>query len=146
MTEEQMKSAIRGFLQSGLGGDITKALSFLADDVVFTLPEGTFKGTAEAKRWMTWNNQILRDGKATETGMGIITQGNIGVIEHMLSGTYRGIKGETPSVCIYEFKNDKIQSMRGFYDRLGMAKQAARGWLQKWIMNFIIRQAEKGLH
>jgi len=145
MTDEQMKTAIRGFLQSCLGGDVTKAVSFLADDVVFVLPEGTFKGTAEAKRWMTWNNQMIKDGKATETGMGIITQGNIGVIEHILSGTYRGIRDETPSVCIYEFKNDKIQSMRGFYDRLGMAKQGARGWLQKWIVNTIVKQAEKGL-
>jgi hypothetical protein len=146
MTEEQMKAAIRGFLQSSMAGDVTKALSFLADDVVYVVPEGTFKGTAEMKRYMAWNNQMVKDGKATETGIGIIIHGNIGVIEHNLSGTIKGIKGEILAVCIYEFKDDKIQSIKGFYDRLGMAKQGAKGWLAKWMVNTIVSQAEKGLH
>ena len=145
MTDEQMKNAIRGFLQSSTAGDIAKALSFLAADAMWVGPDGTFKGTVEIQRYLTAMNQIFKDGKATETGIGIVIQGNIGIIEHILSGTMRGIKGQVPAVCIYEFKNDKIQNIRGFDDRLTIAKQAARGPTEKMMVNMIVNSMEKGL-
>ena len=145
MTDEQMKTAIRGFLQASTAGDVDKALSFLAADAVYTDPNGTFKGTAELKYFWTEFNKKFKDGKATETGIGIIIQGNIGIIEHILSGTMRGIKGQVPAVCIYEFKNDKIQNIRGFDDRLTIAKQGAKGPIEKMMVNMVVNNMEKGL-
>jgi hypothetical protein len=49
-------------------------------------------------------------------------------------------------MCAYEFTNDKIKEVRTVYDRLLMAKQAAKGWLSKTLVNSIVKQAEKGLH
>jgi hypothetical protein len=144
MTDEQMKNAIRGFLQASTAGDVDKALSFLAADAMWVGPDGTFKGTVEIQRYLTAMNQIFKDGKATETGIGILIEGNIGVIEHNLSGIMRGLKGEIPAVCIYEFKNDKIQNIRGFFDRLALAKQGARGPSEKMVVNMVVNSMEKG--
>ncbi len=146
MTEEQIKTAIRGFLQSSVAGDVTKALSFLVDDAVWVAPQGTFKGTTEIKRLLTWNNQIAKDSTVTETGIGIVTQGNIGIIEHNLSSITDGEKWEIPAVCIYEFKDDKIQNMKGFYDTLGLAKQASKGPFARMVVNMVVNRTEKGLH
>jgi len=49
-------------------------------------------------------------------------------------------------MCAYEFTDDKIQEVRTVYDRLLIAKQVAKGWLAKRLVNSIVKQAEKGLH
>jgi len=48
-------------------------------------------------------------------------------------------------LCIYEFKEDKIQHVRTVYDRLLEAKQLAKGPIAKTAVNSIIKQMEKGL-
>ncbi len=49
-------------------------------------------------------------------------------------------------MCAYEFTDDKIQEVRTVYDRLLLAKQAAKGWLPQMLVKSIVKQAEKGLH
>ena len=78
-------------------------------------------------------------------GIGIITQGDIGVIEHKLSGIFNGMKWESPTVCIYEFKNGKIANVRAFYDVLSEAQQASKGMFAKWIVNMVVNASRKGL-
>src|SRR4030042_1633931 len=138
MSDEQIKSGIRGFLRSIVEGDVTKALSFLTEDAIWVAPQGTFSGVAGIKRYLTWMAQVAKDPKVTETGIGIIVQGNIGVIEHNLGGTTNGMKWEIPGMCIYEFRDDKIQNMKAFYDRLSQAQQAAKGMFAKWAVNSIV--------
>lgn len=145
MTGEQMKSSILGHLQAVMAGDFTKAASFIAEDTVYVEPMGTFKGMEGLKRYMAWNNKTFKDSKFTETGIGTIIQGNNGAVELNLSGNSGGSKVEMPAVFIFEFNNDKIQKIRGYYDRLGAAKQSAKGWLAKWMVNSVIKAAEKGL-
>ena len=145
MSEEQIKTSIRGFLQSIVTGDVTKALSFLTEDAVWVAPQGTFKGAAGIKSYLTWMNQVAKDSKITETGIGIIVQGNTGVIEHNLAGTTNGMKWEIPAMCIYEFRNDKIQTLRAFYDRLSQAKQAVKGPIAKLVVNSVVNGSVKGL-
>ena len=138
------KSSYPRILKATVEGDVTKALSFLADDVVNSLPDGTFKGKAEFKYYMTALSKKFKETKITETRIGIITQGNIGVIEHILSGTMRGIKGEVPPLCVYAFKNGKMQNIRGYDDRLALAKQAAKGPTEKMMVNMFVNTMEKG--
>lgn len=145
MSEEQIKGAIRGFLDAMTVGDATNAISFLATDAVFITPLGTFKGSAEISKFITWSYKNTKDYKIKETGIGIIAQGNTGVIEHDVSGTYNGMKWEVPAMCIYEFKNDKIVNMRSFYDRLAQAKQGAKGFIPRWAVNSVANAMEKGL-
>jgi hypothetical protein len=145
MTDEQMKNAIRGTLQSLAAGDIDKAVSYFAADVAYKDPFGTFNGIAELKRYFAAVNKTFKESKVTETGIGIVIMGNIGISEHIISATMRGMKGQVAEVNIFEFKNDKIQSARGFLDRLAIAKQAAKGPIEKMMVNMLDNSMEKGL-
>ena len=145
MTDQQIKDAIRSFLKAWATGDTKQALSFFAEDAVCIGPPGTFKGTAQIEKYLTWVNRGTRDYKVTETGIGIITQGATAADEHRLSGTSNGMKWEIPAVCIYEFKNGKIANMRGFYDLLSQVQQSTKGMFAKWIVNTVVNRAQKGL-
>ncbi len=145
MTEEQIKNTIRGFLHATASGDISKALSFMAEDTEVTVWGRTFKGKAEINKYLTWIAMNSQDSRITETGISIITQGDTGIIEHIISGVAAGGKFAVPAVCIYEIKNNKIQSVRGFSDRLTMARQAASGLFARWMVNSIVRTMEKGM-
>ncbi len=56
------------------------------------------------------------------------------------------MKWEVLGMCIYEFKNDKIQNLRTVYDRLAQAKQAAKGVIAKGAVTSVVNATEKGLH
>ena len=145
MSEEKIKSVMHDFLKALAERDVEKALSFCTEDAAWATPQGTFKGKGELKRYVTWLNQATPDLKITETGIGIMVQGNNGVYEHVLSGTFEGMKWEILAMCAYEFSNEKIQNIRTVYDRLSMAKQTVKGMLAKKAVNSIINAAEKGL-
>lgn len=145
MTDQQIKDAIRSFLKLSTAGDVKSALSLFTEDAVWESPHGTFKGTAQIEKILTWMSKVNKESKATENGIGIITQGDIGVIEHKLSAIYNGMKWESPTVCIYEFKNGKIANVRAFYDVLSQAQQAAKGMFAKWAVNAVVNASRKGL-
>lgn len=145
MSEEQIKSAIRGFIKSTMAGDLKQALSFLAEDAVWAGPNMILRGAQEIKNYLERLNKVAKDYKVTENGIGIIVQGNTGVIEHNLAGTTDGMKWEVPAMCIYEFKGEKIQNIRTFFDRLSQAKQAARGLIARWMVRTIANATEKRL-
>jgi len=145
MTDEQMKNAIRGALQSLAAGDIDKSVSYFAADVAYKDPFGTFNGIAELKRYFAAVSKTFKESKVTETGIGIVIMGNIGISEHIISATMRGMKGQVADVNIFEFKNDKIQTVRGYLDRLAIAKQAAKGPIEKMMVNMLVNSMEKGL-
>jgi len=141
-----MEGIIRDFVGAFEKGDVEKTLSFLADDIVWVDPVGTFKGKEEVKRLLSWEAQT---GKVhmRDAGIGIMVKGNKAVYEYIIEGAPTGgEKFETPGVCVYEFSGEKIQRHMALYDRLSIGKQAARGWFAKRIVNIIVNQAEKGLH
>ncbi len=144
MTDEQIKDAIRGFLKSWTAGDIKSALSFFAEDALFITPLGAFKGTKQIEKYITWVNRMTQDYKMTETGIGIMTRGDVGVIEYILSGISRGMKWELPGMAVYEFRNGKIANMRGIYNILSRSQQTTKG-LSRWIVNLVVNGAQKGL-
>jgi ketosteroid isomerase-like protein len=145
MSEQEIKNAIREFLRALMDRDIQKSLSFFKEDGAWHSAQGAFKGTADLKRYLTWMTQATPDFKVTETGIGIIAQGNTGVIEHILSGTFQGRKWEIPAVCVYEFSDGKIQNVRTFSDRLSQAQQVATGFISRKAVNSIVKAMEKGL-
>ena len=145
MTDEQIKGAIRGFLKALVAGDSKQASSFLSPDVVWTEPNGVRKGASEIGTYIEKIKKAVQDYKVIENGIGIVVLGNTGIIEHNLSGITDGKKWEVPAMCIYEFKNDKMQNIRTFYDRLSQAKQAAGGLIAKTAVNSVVNAIEKQL-
>ena len=146
MNDEKIASIMRDLIKSLETGDVEKTLSLFAEDGVMVNPNGTFKGKEELRRYLTNSSQSMRDVAVTETGNKIIVQGNKAFYEHVITATIEGKRAEGLAMCAYEFTNDKIQEVRTVYDRLLMAKQAAKGWFARTLVNLIVKQAEKGLH
>jgi predicted ester cyclase len=145
MSDEKIVGIVRNFISSMEKKDLETTLSFLTEDAIWVAPDGTFKGRENIRRYLKWEFDIVQDEKVTESGNGIIVQGNKSFFEHVISSTVEGKKNEFLAMCAYEFSDDKIKNVRTVYDRLSIAKQLAKGWLAKWVVNSVISPFEKGL-
>jgi len=146
VSEQRIEGMMRDFVKAVEEKDVEKALSFLADDADYVTPEGTFKGKGELRRYLTWVIRSGPDQRIIDAGIGVMVKGEKAVYEHNVVATYKGTKYEVPTVCVYEFKGDKIQHLRTVSDRLTVAKQVAKGWLEKTMVNSFISRMEMGLH
>ena len=147
MPADKVKETMRDFRKALESRDVDKILSFFTEDGEWHAPEGSLKGKAELKRYIQWNAKTTPDLKMTEVGAKIIaTEGDLGVYEHMLSGTVDGMKWETLGLCIYEFKGENIKSIRSVYDRLAIAKQVVKGPMSRMAVNGLLKKMEEGLH
>ena len=143
MTNEEIANIMRDFVQAMAKGDVEKALSFFTEDGVFVTPNGTFKGKDELRRHLSAEAESMQDMTVTETGNGIIVEGNKAFFEHIIGGTVQGRRAEVLAMCAYEFSDGKIKEVRSAFDRLSLAQQAAKGWLPKMLVNFIVKKMEK---
>ncbi len=143
MTNEEIANIMRDFGQTMAKGDVEKTLSFFTEDAVWVEPNGTFKGKDELRSYLSAQAKSMEDKTVTETGNGIIVQGDKAFFEHVLGATVQGRRAEFLAMCAYEFSNGKIKEVRATYDRLLIAQQAVKGWLPKMLVNFIVKQAEK---
>jgi steroid delta-isomerase-like uncharacterized protein len=126
--------------------DLTRFLSFFADDAVFNRPEGTFRGKDEIKRFYTWQSSIYSELTFTEKDF--IVEGNKAVLEVAVEGTSArsgNKKQRTQALALFEFRNGKIQRVNDYYNRLLIAQQLANGWLEKTIINAVVKRMNKGL-
>ena len=147
MSEEKIESVIRGWRAAVEKADVEKALSFVAEDAVWVNNEGTFKGKEEWKRYLTWMAKVTPDVKFKDAGIGVMTKGNKAVSQFTVEAkTSDGMRFEVLGICLYEFKNDKIQQHWSISDRLSAAKQAAKGTVAKRVVSTIVNRMEKGLH
>lgn len=112
MPEEKIAGIMREFVKAMAAGEVDKTLSYFTDDAVDIGPDGTYKGKTEIKRSLEAMARNFKDMKVTETGNGIITQGDKAFFEHVLSGTYQGQKFEFLAMCAYEFSGEKIKNVR----------------------------------
>jgi hypothetical protein len=146
MAKEEIISIMRNFKDAYNKKDLEESLSFFAENADWVNPDGVFKGKEEIKSYLKWIFEISPDQKLIESGVKIIAEEDRAVYEHILEGSYEGMKYQILALCIYEFKGDKIQHVRTAYDRLSLAKQVAKGPIAKTAVNSIIKQMEKGLH
>jgi ketosteroid isomerase-like protein len=144
MDELQIKEMIRGIFKSMASGDNQHMLSFITEDTLWIVPQGTFKGIAQIDKYLTWVYSNNKDYKITENGIGIIVQGDTAVTEHDISGIYDGLPWSVQAVCIWQFKDGKIEALRTFYDVLSQVQQLAKG-VNKVAVNGIISTSRKGL-
>jgi uncharacterized protein (TIGR02246 family) len=125
--------------------DPDKILSFWADDGDWTRPEGVYKGKGALKRYLKWMFANSKDVKITICGNGIIAEGNKAFVEQTITFTYMGQKAEFLEIGACEISGDKIKHIRSASDRLLIAKQLAKGWLPKMMVNSMVKQTEKSL-
>jgi len=146
MAKEEIIKIMRNFKDALNKKDIEESLSFFTEDADWVDPNGVFKGKEEIKKYLKWGFEVSPDQKVIESGVKIIAEEDRAVYEHILEGSYEGMKYQILALCIYEFKKDKIQHIRTVYDRLLEAKQLAKGPIAKTAVNSIINRMEKGLH
>ena len=146
MAKEEIISIMRNFKDAYNKKDLEESLSFFTEDADWVNPDGVFKGKEEIKSYLKWVFEIIPDHKIIESGVKIIAEEDRAVYEHILEGSYEGMKYQILGLCIYEFKEDKIKHVRAVYDRLSLAKQVAKGQIVKTAVNSIINRMEKGLH
>jgi len=145
MSEEENARNARAFLEAFLKKDVEKALTYFQDDATLETPDGTFKGKNELRRAFVAETQFP-DLKVTDYGVGMLSKGNIGVYEFTEEATYQGKKLSVHVASVAEMKDGKFQSMRNYYDRLSIAKQAVKGWMATRAVNSIINEMEKPYH
>jgi ketosteroid isomerase-like protein len=143
MTEERIANLMREFVGTMGTEDVDKALSYFTDDATWVTPNGTFRGQAELRHCLTQMAQSMQDMTVTESGNGIIVQGNKAFFEHVIAGTMEGKRGEVLAMCAYEFSGEKIQAVRTAWDRLTMADQMAKGLIPRWMVGMIVKKVEK---
>lgn len=143
---EEIRTTLREFVRALFGGDAERAASFCTEEVIWEVPEGTFTGVSELKRYANSISQIVAEPSYSESGVGILVEGDKATFEHRFSGTYEGQPVEWLALCVYELADGKIHRMRTTYDRLGLLQQGAKGWLEETVIHSLVKRVEKGLH
>ena len=139
-------AVIQNILEAFNKKDLTRMLSFFADDAIFIRPEGTFKGKEEIKRFYTWEYSNYSEIRLTEKDF--VVEGNKAVVELISEGTSaRGgnKKQRIQVLTLFEFRNGKVQRVDDYYDRLLIAQQLANGWFAKKVVNGVANRMRKGL-
>jgi hypothetical protein len=134
---------MREFVNSLSRFDGDKMASYVTDDSTWTGPGFSYKGKEGIKKYVKALSQSVKEARVTESGNGIIVDGDKAFFEHVISGAFQGKKFEYLAMCSYEFSGDKIKAMRTTSDRLGMAQQVAGGWFARWMVNMVVNQVEK---
>jgi uncharacterized protein (TIGR02246 family) len=146
MSEKKLESIIRSICEAFNKRDVEKMVSFFTDDATLIRPEGTFKGKEEIKRYYRWSFSNYSELILTEVDL--IVNGNKAVLEFVSEGTAvrdNRMKQRLPGMTVFEFRKGKVQQVHDYYDRLLIAQQLAKGWLEKKIINAVVNRMEKGL-
>lgn len=145
LAESEIAASIRGLNEALERKDADSILSLYSDDATLEVSEGTFAGKEEIGRYWRW--QFGQASEITSTEVEMIVQGDKLCAVHMIGVTMsNGMKWTAPVTCIYSFADRKIQSHRMCFDRLLVAKQAAKGWLAGKLVGSVVSKMEKGLH
>ncbi len=145
MSEEQVQDVIRNFVSALESKNLGEAVSFFTDDAKCISPFGTFAGKKELKRYFEWAHDTIQNLKMAETGVGVLTSGDSGIIEHKFIGTVDDIDVQFLVVGLYEFRDGEIRELRMVFDRLELAEQAAEGWLPEQAVEAVASTLRKGL-
>ena len=137
---------LRGFAKSLESRDVEKTVGFFAQDAVYETPNGTFRGSAEIRRYFQWMFETNSEIRVTESGVGILAVGDKAAFEHVLRGAFGGQRWELPMLCTYEMEDGKVRRMLTVYDRLSLAKQVGKGVVAWQAVGAVIKATEKGLH
>jgi uncharacterized protein (TIGR02246 family) len=145
MAEDKIAGIMREYVKLMADGDVEKCLTYYTEDAVVTNPYGTFRGKEAIRNTLAAMAKNMKNMKVTETGNGIITQGDKTFFEHIITGTYQGKRFEFLAMCAYEFEGDKIKNVRTVFDRLLIAQQAAPGWFARSMVNIIVKETNKAV-
>jgi ketosteroid isomerase-like protein len=142
-SEEEIRRIVREVMEALRVGDVEKIFMYDADDMVMSGPNGTFRTRDEQRRVLKGETDQFSDIKFTEKSL--LVDGNRAVYEFDAEGKLPdGRKLKMSRVTFFVFEDGKIKETRSYFDRLSIAKQAANGVIQRWVVNSIVDKMEKG--
>ena len=124
--------------------DIEGILSSFAGDCEIELLRQHLVGKEGVKKWIDWLYKNVRQVKFQP--IVIIVKGNTLFEEFIVRARLRSgieIKSKQAEVLVYE--NEKIKSLRLYFDRLDFAEAVARGPFSKTAVSRIIKKSLEGL-
>ena len=132
--------------------DVEGALGLLADDAVWVVAPGAFKGKEGVRRVLEWDARLSPTARTRPSGIGLLVKDDVAVNETVIEETFEGVRCEYPCLTVFELDEDrKIRRMRSYYEKLGIMQQIAmrypgiKGWLFRKLVNLVVAQGEKGL-
>ena len=119
-------------------------LSSFADDCEIELLRQHLTGKEGVKKWIDWLYKNVRQIKFQP--IIIIVKGNTLFEEFIVRARLHSgieIKSKQAEVLVYD--NDKIKSLRLYFDRLDFAESVTKGRISKAMVNQIIKKSLEGL-
>jgi len=122
--------------------DLDKALSLFADDASWiVMPGGTCYSKDEIRKYLqkilTYEKFFLKDIHPP------VVSGEMATHEYMIEARMKdGREGTGPSVVVAEFRNGRITQIRNYIDKLEVAKQMAKGTLEKRTVASVAKRVE----
>lgn len=124
--------------------DIERILPFFAKDCSIELFNLTLHGHEGARKWLEWMFQHLTE-IAFEPII-IMVDDNVFFEEFIVQGKLpdgRTVQSQQAEVLVYE--NLLVKSLRLYFDRLDFAEAVSSSWINRKIIQKIIKESVKGL-
>lgn len=124
--------------------DVERILPFFAEDCSIELFELTLNGHEGAKKWLEWLFQHLTE--ISFTPIIIMVDDNVFFEEFIIRGKLhdgRTVQSKQAEVLVYE--NLLVKSLRLYFDRLDFANALSLSWINRKIVQKIIKESVKGL-
>jgi len=119
-------------------------LASFTEDCEIELLRQLLIGKAGVKKWIDWLYKNIRQIKFQP--IIIMVEGNTLFEEFIVRARLHSgieIKSKQSEVLVYE--NDKIKSLRLYFDRLDFAESATKGRISKTVLNQVIKKSLEGL-
>ena len=124
--------------------NMEKILTYFADDCEIELLRQQLFGKEGVKKWLDWLYKNFRQIKFQP--IVIIVKGNTLFEEFIVRARLHSgveVKSKQAEVVVYE--NDKIKSLRLYFDRLDFAESVIKDPISKATINRIIKKSLAGL-
>jgi ketosteroid isomerase-like protein len=124
--------------------EISQILPYFAEDCRIELLSVTLSGHDGARKFLEWMFQYLVE--ITLEPIVIIVEGNIFFEEFIVHGKlHDGRSVKSPQAEVLEYDNLLVKSLRLYFDRLDFADAVASGWLNRKIIQRLIKISTEGL-
>ncbi len=124
--------------------NIELLLSTFCDDCEIKLLGIKLAGKEGARKWLDWMYEHL--AKVELSPVMVMVDGNTLFEEFILKATlHNGIEIESKQAEVLTFENDKIKSLRLYFDRMDFADSVVKGFLGKALVNQMVKTSLKGL-
>ena len=115
-----------------------------ADDCEIEMLRNSLVGKAGVEKWFDWLFKNIRQIKFQSVVS--MAEGNILFEEYIMRARlHSGPEVKSKQAEVLVFENDKIKSLRIYFDRLDFADAVARDPVSKAVVNRIIKKSLDGL-